>query len=94
MGNRWDYEKCKEIALGQEGLNIYGEHMIIISYNGQRHIEVLFDNGGIRKTSYSNFKSGMVKNPLSKSVYGVGVVGNMITKSNGKHIKEYRLWNI
>lgn len=93
MGNRWDYEKCKEKALGQEGFNVYGEHMVIISYNGQRHIEVLFDNGGIKQTSYSNFKRGYVKNPLSPSVCGVGIVGNMITKINGKHIKEYKLWH-
>lgn len=35
---------------------------------------------------------GIVKDRLSKSVYGVGILGNTVTKVNGKPTKVYEVW--
>lgn len=70
--------------------------MKIIEYNKSNDIIVEFQDEYKAKvhTQYSNFKSGTIKNPFSKSVYGIGVVGNKyeVQQNNGKRTREYAAW--
>ena len=44
--------------------------------------------------TYSNFKSGVIKNPYDKTVFGVGYVGvgEYKTKENGRFTIYYQQW--
>ena len=70
--------------------------MKIIEYNNCDDIIVEFQDEyrAKVKTQYGHFKSGEIKNPYYKSVFGVGMVGNKYPKSiNNKITKEYNTWN-
>ena len=45
--------------------------------------------------TYSNFKSGQVRNPYDRDLYGVGYigVGNYMAFENGKMSPQYRAWS-
>lgn len=70
--------------------------MRIVEYTNNNNIIVEFqDKYKFRKkAAYTNFKTGSVKNPYDKTVYGVGCTGNgkFQTKRNGKPAREYHCW--
>ena len=69
--------------------------MRIVEYIDNRNIIVEFqDEHKARvKTSYGNFKRGIVRNPYSPTIYGVGIVGNKYPiVEDGKITKEYSVW--
>lgn len=81
--------------LNEERLNQNGCPMKIVEYIDNRNIVVEFQDEykARAKTSYGNFKRGIVRNPYYPTVYGVGISGNKypIVKS-GRPAKEYDAW--
>ncbi len=54
---------------------------------------VEFDNGFTKRTSRRSLKDGEIKNPYSKSVFGVGILGEGYKCSaDGKMTNEYKVW--
>lgn len=82
--------------LYEEKYNKQGCLMKIVEYNKSFDIVVEFqDEHKYRVNStYSNFKTGCIKNPYYPVVYGVGVVGNkyITVDENSKSTKEYVIW--
>ena len=79
--------------LGEEKYNYQGLHMIIKEYRNYNDIDVMFDNGYIKKhVHYSEFKNGTIRNHMIPETYGVGVLGDIKTKENGRLTKEYSTW--
>lgn len=70
----------------------YGD-IIILEYNSCSDVKVRFVNTGFTIiASMSNIRKGNVKDRLSPTVYGVGVVGTSPTKEKGKTLVEYKVW--
>ena len=83
--------------IGEVRLNHFGTEMKIVKYENSDNIDVQFldDNFYIyHNTTYSNFKSGCIKNPYDKSVFGVGYigVGRYQTRINGVNTIYYNTW--
>lgn len=92
--NELNIRLAKE-RVGEINYNAYGEKMILKEYKSRDDIVVEFNNGHMVNTRYDNFKSGIVKNPLAPTVFGVGYIG--IGKYNSKdenHNKsiQYNTW--
>ena len=69
--------------------------MKIVEYIDNRNIVVEFqDEHKARvKTTYGNFKCGIVRNPYYPTVYGVGISGNKYPiVVNDNPVKEYSIW--
>ena len=66
----------------------------IIKYNNAKNVEIQFLNTGYKMiVALDNVRTGLIKDPYSPSVYGVGVSGAKYpTKINGVLTKEYVLW--
>ena len=67
----------------------------IVKYNNKTNVVIQFLKTGYETTvRLTNIRNGKVKDRLSPSVYGVGIVGTKYpTTSNGVQTKEYELWN-
>lgn len=77
--------------------NTHGTLMKIIRYGGWDDIDVQFQDEFYyvkEHQTYSNFKSGVIKNPYDRTVFGVGYVGvgDYKTKENGKFTIYYQQW--
>ena len=81
---------------GEFGFNNNGEKMTIVRYDSARNIDVQFDDGTIvEHREYGAFKKGNVKNPMSPSVYNIGIIGVGKFKpydKNDKPTKAYIVW--
>ena len=70
--------------------------MKIVEYQNSENIVVEFqDEYKFRKkTTYSNYNKGQIKNPYDKTVYGIGYVGEgeFLTKRNNRPTREYTCW--
>ena len=66
----------------------------IVKYNDTRNVEIQFFNTGFEAVvELGNIKKGLIKDPYSPSVYGVGIVGTKYPISEGGVLtKEYVLW--
>ena len=66
----------------------------ILKYNNARNVEIQFSQTGYETTvQLTNIKSGIIKDPYSPSVYGVGILGTKyLSTVNGVRTKEYALW--
>ena len=61
---------------GDINYNTQGLKMTVIAYRGVRSIDVMFDNGYIvNNCTYSNFKSGSIKNYFYPTICGIGYIG-------------------
>ena len=67
----------------------------IVKYNNKTNVVIQFLKTGYETTvRLTNIRNGKVKDRLSPSVYGVGIVGTKYpTTINGVQTKEYELWN-
>lgn len=63
--------------VGETNCNNKGVKMTIIKYDNARNITVLFDDGAIVQTTYSEFKSGGVKSYMSPNVCEIGYLGRI-----------------
>ena len=66
----------------------------ILKYNDAKSVEIQFSKTGYRKVvEMKNVRNGVVKDPYSPSVYGVGILGTKYSISEGGvKTKEYVLW--
>lgn len=73
--------------------NLSGDFKIL-KYNNARNVEIQFSQTGYETTvQLTNIKSGIIKDPYSPSVYGVGILGTKyLSTVNGVRTKEYALW--
>ena len=81
--------------INEERQNQNGCPMKIIEYIDNRHIVVEFQDEykAKVKTSYGNFKRGIVRNPYYPTVCGVGVSGNKYhIVENKRPTREYNAW--
>ncbi len=84
---------CLSDKIGEINYNKYGEEMKIIEYNKANNIIVEFvDTKFKRKTSYSKFKEGMLLSPYSKTVYGIGYLGEFYNYKGVSKLKAYSYW--
>ena len=73
--------------------NKQGLNYKIVHYNTYYNIIVMFDSGYIKSATMKEVKRNAIKDKLSPSVYGVGIVGiRYNTKVDGKHAIEYGTW--
>lgn len=82
--------------IGQIKQNNFGSLMEITGYKDNKNIIVKFLNTGNYVTAqYDNFLKGQVSNPLDKTVYGVGYIGEGYYKpsNNGKDSLQYSTWH-
>ena len=71
--------------------------MKIVDYRTNNDLDIEFQDEYhyIKEhNTYSNFKSGSVKNPYDKTICNVGFIGNGKYQSqiNGKYVLEYSIW--
>ena len=66
----------------------------ILKYNNSKNVEIQFLKTGYCKVAeMKNVRNGVVKDPYSPSVYGVGILGTKYPSSiSGRNTKEYKLW--
>ena len=84
--------------LGETRLNKQGTMMKIVRYGSNTDIDIEFmdDFHYIKEhQTYSNFKTGGIKNPYDRTTYGVGYLGDGIymAKENNKIVGGYRVWH-
>ena len=82
---------------GETRVNNNGEEMKIIRYANRNDIDVQFVKDGtiIEHRTYDAFKTGMIRNPMTPTVFGIGFMGIGEFKSkdeNGKETKCYKTW--
>lgn len=66
------------IKLGEININSYGTPMKIIDYRNRNDIDIQFLDENkyiVKHNTYSNFKSGTVRNPYDKTILGIGYAG-------------------
>ena len=66
----------------------------IVKYNDSGNVEIQFLKTGFEMFArLGDIRSGLIKDPYSPSVYGVGIVGTKYTITvDGVKTKEYELW--
>lgn len=83
--------KVGELYTTNEGYKVE-----IVKYIGYRNCSVKFLQTGkvVHNLQYINITKGNIKNPIHKSVYGVGYFGEGVYKSKcvGIEVEHYRLW--
>ena len=73
--------------------NKQGLNYKIVHYNTYYDITILFDSGYIKSATMKEVKRNAIKDKLSPSVHGVGIVGiRYNTNVDGKHTTEYGTW--
>jgi hypothetical protein len=81
--------------IGQIRKNNFGSLMEIVQYKDNKNILVRFLEGGSTiPTQYINFIKGEVSNPLDKTVYNVGFIGEgkYNTRHDSKDTLQYTTW--
>lgn len=80
--------------IGEVYYNFYGREFTIIDMENNKNVIIEFDDGRIVKTRYSEIKTGNIKHPYDKRVYGVGYhgEGNYKVSINQIHTSQYNLW--
>ena len=82
------------VNVGEVYENNVGLKFVVIEYNGCNDVKVKFvDSSYTTFSTTCNIRSGSVKDKMSPSVYGVGVVGVNSISTNQKPHQEYVFWN-
>lgn len=82
------------VNVGEVYENNVGLKFVVIEYNGCNDVKVKFvDSSYTTFSTTNNIRSGSVKDKMSPSVYGVGVVGVNSISTNQKPHQEYVFWN-
>lgn len=77
---------------GEVSYNKQRSKMTIIKYISVNEIIIQFDDGYTTKNCYTNFKKGLIKNPLDKTIYGIGYLGLFDYDINFSQYKSYQVW--
>lgn len=85
------------VKVGERFLNSLGDEYEVVAYRqAHKGIDIKFLSTGniIRDVSAKEVKSGFIKNPLAKSVYGTGCFGEGPFKAKiaGRFTPEYQIW--
>ena len=88
--NAVSYEDC----VGKVCKSLNSGDFKILKYNDAKNVEIQFLKTGYCKVAeMKNVRNGVVKDPYSPSVYGIGISGTKYPiKVNGVITKEYTLW--
>ena len=82
------------VNVGEVYENKAGLKFVVIEYNGCNDVKVKFVVSSYTTFSTTgNIRSGSVKDKMSPSVYGVGIVGVNSISTNQKPHQEYVFWN-
>ena len=82
------------VNVGEVYENKAGLKFVVIEYNGCNDVKVKFvDSSYTTFSTTGNIRSGSVKDKMSPSVYGVGIVGVNSISTNQKPHQEYVFWN-
>ena len=87
------------MKIGEIRYNNYGTPMMIVEYVNSDNITIEFlDVHRVRKkTTYSNFRMGSIKNPYDRNVRGVGYYGEgeykAVDKNNPYVKKAFQVWS-
>ena len=92
---------AKKDRVGEVFVSNEGYEMVIVEYNScyDVWVEFLDEHKARVNTTYSNCKSGQIKNPYHPSVHKHGYLGLMSdgtrpkTRENGKATREYNVWS-
>lgn len=86
--------KAKNKYLDKYFMTNEGYKIKVVEYIDSRNIKIQFECGTTLKVLSTNLSQGTIKNPMHKSVYGVGYlgIGKYKTKVNGKLVKVYQIW--
>lgn len=70
----------------------YGD-VVVLEYNNNNDVRVKFLNSGYEVNTYfCDIKTGLIRDRLAPTVYGVGIIGEETTRDSGKMKKEYSIW--
>lgn len=86
----------KKERVGERHLSNEGCWFTIVEYNNTYNCIIKFDiNNFVKTVEYSKIKSGEIKNPYHKSIYGKGFIGDGIYErfKNKKATKVFRTWS-
>lgn len=81
--------------LGECKINKRGELISVVGYRHYNDIDVLFSDYDyiVKNTRYPYFKQEKVRSPYSRTVYGVGYLGEDFYKyKNIRNLKAYQYW--
>lgn len=68
--------------------------LVVLEYENAINLKVKFiDTGYVTSVQAGHLRRGNVKDRSLPSVYGVGIIGNGITKVCGVETKDHQLWN-
>lgn len=89
-------EKIIEQYIGEVSFNSCSTPMKLIEYRKRSDITIEFQDKHKTKmkTTYQNFKSGILSNPYDKTTYGVGClgIGKYNTRINKVQTRSYNTW--
>ena len=89
--NGVNYKDC----VGEVFKSLNSGDFKILKYNDATNVEIQFlKTGFVTVATLGNIRKGLIKDPYSPSVYGVGVLGTKyLSAVNGALTKEYELWS-
>lgn len=85
-------DKTSVIKVGDVFPNTVHGDMVVRRYNGFRDCEVEFMDGTLVKCRSDKIKLGVVENPNTKTILGIGWKGPAKTNDKGKVKKSYVVW--
>lgn len=84
---------AKDSIVGNVYTTFSGDDFIVTSYLGSREIYIKFLNTGYETVTANNhIQSGLIRDRLKPSLYGIGILGDVETHLEGVRLKEYYLW--
>lgn len=83
--------KCEGVVFET---NNCGKAVIVSVVNTEQVIVKFLDTGFMKKVHYSALKNGGVKDPMCRSIYGIGYPGDgeFKTRTNGELNRDYSVW--
>lgn len=91
---RRNTQQCKIFYEGKVFKTNNDGDLIVTKYVSYQEVHIRFVETCFEDiVSMGNIKCGKVKDPLSKAVFGVGIVGEEATRVNNRQTKERELWS-
>lgn len=81
------------VFTGDIFVNKYGEEFIVTSYEGAKNVHIKFTKTGYETiTATNHIHSGLIRDRLKPSLYGVGIIGSDLATIGGIRDATYSLW--
>lgn len=80
---------------GEHFVSNQGCSFFIVEYIKNNDVYVQFEDeyGAVVHTKYEHCTDGSIRNPFHRSVYGIGMIGNVPRGYRTKYKKEYIIWS-